>query len=245
MGRTVSGRKAGNVVFGDDVLSPNVVSGMWADCPLLAYLFDPSIGHLYDNHFHAYATGDWTLTTIELGGGNATEAITDEVGGVLLVTNDAADNDSDEFQMKVCEAFKLTPNKPAWLEGRFKVSDATQSDFIFGLCITDTILFDGFTDGVYFLKDDGDANIDRHTEKNSTDDTADTGVDMADGVYVILGIKWDGVDGVEYWINGVQVATSKTNVPDDENLCISFGLMNGEAVAKTLSVDYIRAFQVL
>jgi hypothetical protein len=31
-----------------------------------------------------------------------------------------------------------------------------------------------------------------------------------------------------------------TNLPDDEELTVSFGIQNGAAAAKTLSVDYIR-----
>ena len=34
-----------------------------------------------------------------------------------------------------------------------------------------------------------------------------------------------------------------TNVPDDEELALSFAVQNGEAVAKVLSVDYIGATQ--
>lgn len=31
-----------------------------------------------------------------------------------------------------------------------------------------------------------------------------------------------------------------TNLPDDEELTVSFGIQNGEAAAKTLAIDYIR-----
>ena len=30
-----------------------------------------------------------------------------------------------------------------------------------------------------------------------------------------------------------------TNLPNDEDLTISFGIQNGEAVAKTMTIDYI------
>lgn len=32
-----------------------------------------------------------------------------------------------------------------------------------------------------------------------------------------------------------------TNLPDDEELTVSFGIQNGAAAAKTMSVDYIMA----
>jgi len=58
-------------------------------------------------------------------------------------------------------------------------------------------------------------------------------------------VPTDGAS-VEYWVNGVRVATSTTNIPNDELLRISFALQAGEITnAKTLSVDYIRAVQIL
>ena len=34
-----------------------------------------------------------------------------------------------------------------------------------------------------------------------------------------------------------------TNAPDDEELTLSFGIQNGAAAAKTLSVDYVGAYK--
>ena len=48
---------------------------------------------------------------------------------------------------------------------------------------------------------------------------------------------------MSYFLNGVPVTASNTNVPDDELLRITFGIQNGEAAAKTMSVDYIKCFQ--
>lgn len=238
-------RQAGNLGYGLDDYAPKPKDGMWADCPLLAIAQDPALAHVYFNHFHDYNAADWTITTTEGGGGAATEAITDELGGVLLVTNDNLDDDSDEFQ-KVGEAFSLVPGKPLWIEGGWKVSDATQSDFLFGLCMTDTTLIDGLQDGIWFQKDDGDANVDYHCDKDNTDSTGDTGVDMATATWMRLGMKVPAdAKTVEYWLNGVQVASATANIPDDELLRISFAIQNGEAVAKTLSGDYIKAVQML
>ena len=49
---------------------------------------------------------------------------------------------------------------------RFKLSDATQSDALVGLAITDTTAIDGVTDGIFFTKDDGDTNLDFVVEKD-------------------------------------------------------------------------------
>ena len=91
----------------------------------------------YFNDFMTYNSGDWTITTTEAGSGNASEAVTSSAGGALLITNDDADNDADFFNLKG-EGFKLSSSKKAYFSARFKVSDATQSDFVIGLQITDT-----------------------------------------------------------------------------------------------------------
>lgn len=199
---------------------------------------DPTKLHTYFNDFDTYVVGDWTITTTEAGAGSATEALTNEDGGVLLITNDAADNDADFFQ-KVGESFKFEANKKLWFKSRFKVSDATQSDFVIGLQITDTTPLD-VTDGVFFQKDDGDANLDFYVEKNNTASSATALATVSNDTYLTVGFYYNGVDKVEYYVNDVlKGSLAVTNLPDDEELTVSFGIQNGEAVAKTMSMDYI------
>ncbi len=110
--------------------------------PLGMYgLPDPTEWHSYFNDFDTYVAGDWTVT--EVGAGS--RALTDIDGGALLITNAAADNDRNELQ-KLGESFLLTAGKRAFFKARFKVSDATQSDFLIGLAVTDTTL-QGAVDG--------------------------------------------------------------------------------------------------
>ena len=92
----------------------------------------------YFNDFMTYNSGDWTVTTTEAGTGSASEAVTSSAGGgALLITTNDADNDSEELQLKG-EAFKLSTSKKAYFSTRFKLSDATESDMLIGLAITDT-----------------------------------------------------------------------------------------------------------
>ena len=83
----------------------------------------------------------------------------------LIISNDYASSDSDFLQLKG-EAFRLSASKKAYFSARFKVSDATQSDFVMGLHITDTSPLD-VTDGIFFLKSDGAATISFIVEKTS------------------------------------------------------------------------------
>lgn len=203
---------------------------------------DPTKYHVYFNDFETYVVGDWTITTTEAGAGSATEALTDIDGGALLITNDDADNDADFFQ-KVGEGFRWASNKDMAFKARFKVSDATQSDLVMGLQITDTTPLD-VTDGLFFTKADGSASVTFEVEKNNTA-TSTTAGTLADDTFVTVGFYYDKVDQKFhiFW-NDVEVGTAvTTNAVDDEDLTISFGIQNGEAVAKTMTVDYIFAMK--
>lgn len=201
---------------------------------------DPTAWHTYFNDFDTFAAADWTITTTEAGGGSASEALANADGGVLLITNDAADNDADFFQ-KVGESFKFEAGKQLVFAARFQVSDATESDFVMGLQITDTTPL-AVSDGVYFMKDDGDASLDFHVTKNSTSTSATAVATVADATYLVVGFYYDGKSSIEYSVNGVVLGSvATTNLPDDEELTISFGIQNGAAAAKTMSVDYIFA----
>lgn len=195
---------------------------------------DPTQMHVYFDDFDVYTAADWTVTETGL----ATQALTDADGGVLLVTNAAADNDAS-FSQKVGESFLFESGKKLMFKARFKVSDATQSDFVIGLQITDTTPLD-VTDGVFFQKDDGDANLDFHVEKDNTATSASAVATVSNDTYLTVGFYYDGDTEIKYYVDDVHKGTSVvTNLPDDEVLTVSFGIQNGEAVAKTMSVDYI------
>lgn len=199
---------------------------------------DPSSMHVFFDDFDRYVAGDWTITTTEAGAGSATEALTDADGGVLLVTNAAGDNDLDFFN-KVGESFLIAAGKKTFFKARFKVSDATQSDVVMGLQITDTTML-AVSDGIFFQKDDGDASLDFHVEKDGTATSASAIHTVVDDTYIVVAFYYNGVDEVQYFVDGAKKGTSVvTNLPDDEELTVAFGLQNGEAAAKTMSVDYI------
>jgi hypothetical protein len=196
----------------------------------------PTTAHVYFNDFDTYTAAEWTVTET----GVATQALTDADGGRLLITNAAADNDAS-FSQKVGESFLFATGKKVWFEALFQVSDATQSDFVMGLQITDTTPL-AVTDGVYFRKDDGDANIDFVVIKDSTATTTTAVTTAADATDIKLGFYFDGVDKITIFVDGVALGSSvTTNLPDDEVLTVSYGIQNGEAVAKTMTLDYILA----
>ena len=226
---------------------PNGISNRTKGHPLFNYPYlDPSKYYTNFDDFFEYHSGIYTITTTEAGSGNASEAITSGAGGQLLITNDDADNDLDFFQLKG-ESFKWDSTKRMFFSARFKTNDATQSEIIMGLQITDTTPLD-VTDGIFFLKVDADTKPDLIIEKDNTSTLSILEMDaMEDDTFVTLSFEYDPLDvatgGAVFraYQDNVQVGeiTGTTNAPDDEDLTISFGIQNGEAAAKTLTIDFI------
>ena len=226
---------------------PNGVSNRTKGHPLFNYPYlDPSKYYTYFDDFFEYHSGIYTITTTEAGSGNASEEITSGAGGQLLITNDDADNDLDFFQLKG-ESFKWDSSKRMFFSARFKTNDATQSEIVMGLQITDTTPLD-VTDGIFFLKVDADTKPDLIIEKDNSSSLSVLEMDaMEDDTFVTLSFEYDPLDvatgGAVFraYQDDVQVGeiTGTTNAPDDEDLTISFGIQNGEAAAKTLTIDFI------
>jgi hypothetical protein len=215
---------------------PNGVTNV-GEQSLFAELGQPAatLYHTYFEDFDYYTAADWTVTETDAG---ATQALADGDGGLLLITNTAADNDLVSLQKKG-ESFRFASGKPLFFEARFKVSDATQSDVVIGLQITDTTPLD-VTDGVFFIKADGAATVNFLVEKNNTATTASAVATMADDTYIRLGFYYDGISAVQYFVNGSIAGSSvTTNLPDDEDMTITIAIQNGEAAAKTMTVDYV------
>jgi len=211
--------------------------------------------HRYENDFYEWipasatssATGQgWILTIVDTDtDGGASQAIEDTAGGVLALTVD--DNALDRVNLQLnAETFQLASGKPLFFETRFAVNCAAIANptVIVGLCIKDTDLTGGMSDGAYFIKDNGDANLDFCCEKDSNESKADTGVDMADNTFITPAFYFDGAGNVTYYVNGTEIGTTSTYVPDDEALTVSFSQLNGEANANIFRIDYVKAIQV-
>lgn len=195
---------------------------------------DPTQWHTYFNDFDVFTAAEWVITETQ---GGATQAVTDEDGGVLVLTNTAADDDLNAIQL-TNETFTFTSGKKAFFKCRFKLNEAIQSDLIVGLQITDATPLD-VTDGVFFSKIDGSTSINLFVEKDNTNTQTSVGT-LVDDTYIELGFFYNGDASIQAFIAGELVASSAvTNLPDDEELTISFAVQNGEASAKNLSIDYV------
>tara|TARA_R110002074_G_scaffold66490_1_gene157111 strand:+ start:514 stop:888 length:375 start_codon:yes stop_codon:yes gene_type:complete len=111
---------------------------------------------------------------------------------------------------------------------------------IVGMHIADVTPVAGITDGIYFFKDDASTTVSLVVNKNGTATTTSAGT-MADATWTTLGFYYSTKDRKFYiYKDNIHVGTSvNTNAPDDEEICLSFTIQNGEAVVKTMSIDYL------
>jgi hypothetical protein len=189
------------------------------------------------------AVPGWTSTLVEAGVGESTIALTDASGGALLITTDANEDDGAQIQ-KAGEAFGFSSSQQATYFGiRLKSGEATQSDFLVGLCITDTTLLGGMSDGVYFRKVDGSTSVAAVTEKDSSETETAGVLTFAADTYYILEFYFDGTS-VEFFVDGARVAQHTLTIPDDELLTPSIAFLSGNAAAETMTVDWVRAIQI-
>lgn len=206
---------------------------------------DPRLFHEYFEDFDYFTAANWTVTETQAG---ATQALTDGNGGLLLLTNSAADNDVNQIQ-KVGESFLPVAGKRFFIGCRFQLSDVVDSDFAIGIQVTnaDGTVLANATDGFFFLKADDAATIDIYVRQanvaaNSVNATVGTLVNATD---VSMAMFYDGGDRVYYSMNGNvlgYVTVSSAILPNTEMAPI-ITLKNGAAAAKTATIDYLMVAQ--
>lgn len=197
---------------------------------------DPASWNTYFNDFNSYRLLDWTVTEV----GAATQALLDADGGVLRIANASADNDSSFMQL-VGEAFLFETGKRMLFKAKFQLNEAVESEFVMGLQITDTSPL-AVTDGVYFRKDDGDANIDFVVISGGVSTEVTAVATLADDTDIVLGFYYDGKSKVQYFIDNVVAGSVVVdNLPLVEELTPSLGIQNGEAADTIMLLDYVFA----
>jgi len=187
----------------------------------------------------------YTTTLVEAGAGDTTVALLAATvpGGNLLITADANENDGANMQ-RLGEAFLLANLKPCYFGARFKTNEATQSDFLLGLCVTGATLLGGMTDGVYFEKVDGSTTCSFVLETASTP-TATAVLTVLANTYYTVEFVWNGA-AIDSWVDGVlQTRPVLTNLPQAQTLTPSIAFLSGAAGAgKTMTIDWVRAIQI-
>ncbi len=217
--------------------------------------FGPGVAK-YVTSFNSLPADDQTTdptefvnTVVEAGAGSSSAVLGDVAGGALIITTAA--NEDDGFSMQLGN-----PNSGEWvqLNGsnyhtyfgiRFQGNDVDQSDFFFGLAVTDTALLGGVTDGVFFRSVDATGVVNFVLEKDSVETSTAVGT-LVDDTYFTAEFYHDGTNVMVY-VNGdlvTTIADTDDNFPDDEALRLSMEFLTGEAVANTCQIDWVRLIHI-
>jgi len=180
----------------------------------------------------------WTCTLA----GSSTVRAGVTSGGHMVLTSGATTTNGVNCQVDGT-AFETTGDQVLTYFGvKFQVSEGEQADWLVGLCATDTSAIAAVADGIYFENGDGDENVDFVTENTSTPHASGTIATLGDATDIVLEIYWDGTTAFAL-VNGVQVDTSTTTIPAVA-LTPTVAFRTGDSSAETMTVDWVRAFQV-
>jgi hypothetical protein len=204
----------------DPDLSSAYTTGLWRTCPLLEYMFDPSIGVLLDENFQNYnaaaTTGDYVLTQATAG----SAAISATYPGTLSIDSGSTTTQQGANVQRAKSAFVPAAGKHIWAE--FNVSftgvDALNVETAIGLFEIDTTVIAASAvstaNGIGWtsVTDDGVLLFD--TEKASAAATA-AATTIVSATKVRLGFYVDGVTSIQQYINGVATgsAVATANIP--------------------------------
>ena len=187
-------------------------------------------------------TGDpteWQCTITEAGAGDSTIVTTDLAGGALLITTAGNENDGYAMQLGMAagEAVDLSGLGNLFVRARFAINDVDQTDFLVGVCVTDTDCIGAVTDGMYFRSVDESAVLQFVAEKDSVESATNIAT-LTDAGYIDVYYHHDGTT-VYYYVNGSlagSLARSDASFPNDELLRLTLEFLTGEAAANTCTL---------
>lgn len=200
---------------------------------------NPARDHTFFTDFNLYTATDWTVTETQAGATQAIVANGD--GGQLALVNTAANDDVNAIKL-VNNTFVAETEKAIWFTARVKVDDGALSDVLVGL--VDTMAAFNPAYGIYLYRDAVAGTFRLSVESNSVvTNSTDYADDVADDTFYDLAITYDPNTGkVEGWVNDAPVLSISdlTNFPTAA-LAPAVGLRNGDANARTLTIDYVLA----
>ena len=200
---------------------------------------DPTRYHTYWEDFDYFLAADWTIT----GAGAGTQALADGDGGLLRLTTAGADNDAELLQ-KVGEGFTVeaVQNRKMYFRTRLQVDDATESDI--GVGLADAPPVPAPTNGILFVKDDDDAELDILVRSGGATVASATNIaTVVTSTFFTAEWYWDGIDRVYYGVDGTPLGfldLSGLSLPVGE-LAPTFGVQAGQASALVGDFDYLMA----
>jgi len=193
-------------------------SSLWRTCPLLEYLFDPSIGFLIDERWSTFdttsSTGDYVSTAATSG----TAAIDTAAPGVLKIDSGAT-TAAQGINLQQKKAVIIpAANKSIWAEFYIKLTattpPVTKAQLYVGLAASDTTIIASGSQStqnrIGWQIETGGLLVTTFTADKAGVATTKTGPTLVDATLIRLGFVYDGVaDTLQQYVNG---ATSGTAV---------------------------------
>ncbi len=208
--------QAGVSSFYDPTLSTTyATSSLWRDCPLLAYMFDPSIGVLYDEPFGSYdATNDWTLTAATSGTGAIDTAT---YPGALKLDAGAVTAAQGVNLQRLKQMILPAAGKDIWAEFNIVLTattpPVTKGQIYVGLAASDTTIIAAGSQSTnnrigWQIETAGLLQMTFTADKAGAA-TTKTGPLLVDATKIRLGFRYDGTaDTVQQYVNGAALGTA-------------------------------------
>ena len=180
--------------------------------------------------------GDWLLEQTNSGTASLLR------GQAILTTGGSADNEVQISRHAV--NYSQETNFDMFFETRVKCEDVDDNDLFFGFYIdtADIIADVANFDGLGFLANGGDTELDFVTGSNSGTGTVTTKVHtLLDNVFFTLGIKVLGTNKVEGYINGVLVASHTLKITPSADMKHYHVINANGSGTDVLTIDYFRS----
>jgi hypothetical protein len=183
--------------------------------------------------------------------GASTFAHTDVLGGGVIMTAEALENDGVKLQLGdelggAGENVSFATRYPTYFGVKFQVNDADQTDVLFGFCVTDTACLDAVADGIYFRSVDESALLYFVLEQDSVESVTAVAT-LTDAADVVAEFLYDTDGNIDVYINGalaVTIADTDANFCNDELLRLTIEFLSGAAAANTCTVKWLRFAQI-
>lgn len=208
--------RGGRVSHYDPAINPLHPTNLWAGCPLLEYLHDPSIGAMCDERWQSFntvsTTGDWVSTQATAG----TAAIDTAAPGRLVIDAGSSTSGQGMNLQRLKSPFVPAANKSIWAEFRIILTanspPVTKGQIFVGLAASDTSIIASGSQSTnnrigWQIETSGNLALTFTVDKAGTPTTA-TGLTLTPATAVRLGFLYDGVaDTVQQYVNGVAQGT--------------------------------------
>jgi hypothetical protein len=199
----------------------------------------------WELRFGADFTTAKEFTVTKIGAGTIVQGIT--AGAKALITTAAAQFDSVETQV-IGTPFQLAAGYPAYFGISMAFNSASLTDWFAGLCSTDSTIFAAGSDALDIAASAagfygaGTTAINAYNEihANSKGTIATPIQTTGDRIYEFV---YDGVSGIDYFLDGALVARHTTYIPTVV-MTPSLAVKASTAAARACSVNWMRCIQL-